>query len=436
MTVTDWVPGDTLRLQIPAHSAALRAGGEAFLTQAFRIAGVLAADNRVTRITQFEECPGGSTGRKLLLSVTYEKPAPELYADLFVKFSRDFDDEIRDRGKIQMELETRFAALSRIPEFPITVPKCFFADYHHDSGTGILITQRIKFGTGGVERHYAKCLDYEMPEPLEHYRVLIKALARLAGTFKAGRLPDSVAQQFPFDPSKLTVSDRTPYTARQLQNRVARLSEFAARFPRLLPKNITSAAFISRLSEQVARFPEHQASIREFLRSKPELIALCHWNANIDNAWFWRDARGELQCGLLDWGHVSQMNVAMGLWGSLSGADSSLWDNHLEELLTLFVTEFRDCGGPALEVQELKLHLELYIAIMGLAWLLDSPPLIQAQIPDLAEVQSRFDPRFKASEFARAQLQMMTTFLSQWETQDFGKVLDLFLHRSGRLPHP
>ena len=32
-----------------------------------------------------------------------------------------------------------------------------------------------------------------MPEMLEHYRVLLRAVARLAGTQKAGRLDDSVA---------------------------------------------------------------------------------------------------------------------------------------------------------------------------------------------------------------------------------------------------
>jgi hypothetical protein len=424
VTAADWVPGDTWGLPIPAHSAALRAGGEAFLTQAFRVAGVLAADNSVTRITQLEECPGGSTGRKLLLSVEYERPARDLHTDLFVKFSRDFDDEIRDRGRIQMELETRFAALSRVPDFPITVPKCFFADFQHDSGTGILITQRVLFGTGAIERHYAKCLDYQMPEPLAHYRAVIKSLARLAGTFKAGRLPAGVVRQFPFDPSKLTVSERAPYTARQLQNRVARFADFAAKFPRLLPQNITAPPFIARLSQDVARFPQHQDAIRAFLRSQPKLIALCHWNANVDNAWFWRDPSGELQCGLLDWGHVSQMNVAMSLWGSLSAAEWSLWDEHLEPLLELFVREFRDCGGPALAVEELTLHLELYVAIMGLAWLLDSPPLIQSQIPDLAELESRFDQRLQTNEFARAQLQMMTTFLSLWERRDFGSLPD------------
>ena len=98
-----WAPGDVLGLAIPADPEALRAGGPAFLTAAFRAAGVLGADNRVTAITRFEHCPGGSTGRKLMLGVAYETPAAGLETELFVTFSRDCDNELRDRGKDQME---------------------------------------------------------------------------------------------------------------------------------------------------------------------------------------------------------------------------------------------------------------------------------------------------------------------------------------------
>jgi hypothetical protein len=426
----EWVRGDMSGLQIPAHSGALRVAGESFLTQAFRASGALPADNRVVAITQFEEWLGGSTGRKLLLSVAYESPAPELHTRLFVKFSRDFDDPIRDRSKRQMQSEVQFACMSRLPGFPIAVPACMFADYHQESGTGILITQRIAFGAGAIERHYDKCLDYEMPQPFEHYKALIRTIARLAGTHKAGGLSDDVARQFPFDANKLSVSERAPYTAIQLRNRVARYADFAARFPQLLPPDITSPTFIARLADEVARFPEHESAIRQLLHSRPELIALCHWNANVDNAWFWRNARGELECGLLDWGHVSQMNVAMALWGSLSAAEIELWDCHFEELLALFVAEFRSCGSPALDVEELKLHLWLYIALMGLAWLLDVPALVQTQMPSLAEVESRIDPRLKANEAARVRLQMMSTFLHLWKTRDFPAVLDQLLERT------
>jgi hypothetical protein len=110
-----WVTGDHFGLPIPADPAALCDGGTAFLTRAFRVSGALTADNAVTRISRFDEVPGGSTGRKLLLRVEYEKPDVRAHTDLFVKFSRDLDNTIRDRGKTQMGSEVLFASLSGAP---------------------------------------------------------------------------------------------------------------------------------------------------------------------------------------------------------------------------------------------------------------------------------------------------------------------------------
>src|ERR1700751_3380556 len=76
MSRPDWFPGDMLGLQVPAHAAALREGGCAYLTEAFRAAGALGGDNSVVAVTHFEEKLGGGTGRKLLLSVEYATPGP------------------------------------------------------------------------------------------------------------------------------------------------------------------------------------------------------------------------------------------------------------------------------------------------------------------------------------------------------------------------
>jgi hypothetical protein len=151
-----WVTGDQFGLAIPADPAALRDDGPRFLTEAFRTSGVLVGDNSVG-ITGLREVAGGSTGRKVVLSVEYDKPQPGLHTDLFVKFSRDLDNPTRDRGKTQMEPEVRFASLSQAPGFPITVPGVLFGDYHRPTGTGILITERIRFGNNGIEPHYHKC---------------------------------------------------------------------------------------------------------------------------------------------------------------------------------------------------------------------------------------------------------------------------------------
>ena len=146
--VAAMVRSEVTGLTIPAHAEALRDAGAAFLSTAFRAFGSLDPGTRVARITRLENCPGGSTGQKLFLSVEYDPPAPHLHTDLFVKFSRDFSDPLRDRGRFEMASEVRFAALSRLAHFPVSVPKTYYADYHQDSGTGVLITQRIPFGVG------------------------------------------------------------------------------------------------------------------------------------------------------------------------------------------------------------------------------------------------------------------------------------------------
>lgn len=417
----DWIRGDLLGLEFPAHVDALRDGAAEYLTRAFRAAGAIEPGNRVCRITQCEECGGGSTGRKLLLAVEYLHPA-NLHTDLFVKFSRDFSSEIRDRARFQMEAEVRFALLSREPNFPIEVPTCYFADFHRESGTGILITARIPYGSGDVEAHHDKCLDYIIDEPLAHYRAIIRALARLAGTHKSGTLGEDVTRHFPFDASKLAVSERESYTAQQIHDRVVRYADFAAQYPRLLPENIRTAQFIQRLTDEAPRLIALESRIQSLLVSEPGLIALCHWNANIDNAWFTRSGE-TLQCGLMDWGHVSQMNIAMSLWGCLSGAEIALWDDHLDEMLTLYKAEFQNAGGPALDTQLLKKHLLLYAGLMGLNWLLDVPTFLVRKFPQLSDFESRKDKRLCDLEAPRAQLQMMSVFLNLWQTADMNKLL-------------
>ncbi len=426
-----WVVGDSLGLAMPADAQALRDGGAAWLTRAFRACGALAEDNEVVRITESAECPGGSTGRKLLLAVEYARPEPGLHHELFAKFSRDFDDPIRDQGRTQMELEVRFAALSRAPGFPIAVPACYYADYQAASGTGLLITQRIGFGRDGIEPHYEKCRDDEMPEALAHYEALIKSLARLAGADRAQVLPAELLAGFSFDPGRLAVGERALYGERQLQNRVSRYAEFAARHAALLPPNIRSAGFIERLLRDVVRFPQHEAAIRAHLQADADAIALCHWNANVDNAWFWREPSGELACGLMDWGCASRMNVAMALWGCLSAADTALWERHFDSLLDLFVDEFHRSGGARLDRGKLEDQLLLYVALMGLTWLLDAPAYLRSLVPalesDIDPIADRHDPRLRENEAARSQLQMLTNFLCLWQGRDIGAVLDRFL---------
>lgn len=429
----DFVRGDATGLRIPAHGEALHDAGAAFLTEAFRKFGALAPDNSVARITRMAPCPGGSTGRKVFLSVEYERPEPHLHQDLFVKFSRDFGDPLRDRGKYELESEVRFASISRLPGFPIHTPAAYFADYHQASMTGVLITERIAFGEGGIEPHKLKCMDHLIAEPLPYYRAILKALAQLAAAHRSGRLPADVDARFPFDPVAAAAADPIPFDEAQLRGQVAAYADFAAVHPQLLPAKLTDPAFIATLDREVGRFLGEEARIKRFLQSDPDLIALCHWNAHIDNAWFWRDGDGALQCGLMDWGRVRPLNLAFALWGCLSGAPLEIWDRHLDDLLVLFTDELAEGGGPRLAPARLKLHLDLYVAMMGLAWMLEAPARILFRLPEVASASGPHDPIFRRSETARNQLHIFTNVLNLWRTHDFGAGLDQLVEggRSG-----
>jgi hypothetical protein len=152
--------------------------------------------------------------------------------------------------------------------------------HHGQSGTGLLITQRIAFGSGGIEPLLPKCADHELANPLPYYRAIVSALARLAASHKAGLLSPEVDTYFPFD------ADR------------------AAADPQLLQPHLASAEFIARLERDAVRFKRHEPAVKRFLQADRNFIAMCHYNANVDNAWFWRDHSGVLQCGFLDWGRV------------------------------------------------------------------------------------------------------------------------------------
>lgn len=440
MIFADWVHGDRFGLRIPAHSHALRAGGAAFLTQSFHTTGALAADNRVVRVNRFEEFLIGGTGRKAILSVEYAKPGPDLCTDLFVKFSRDFEDPIRDKSKHLLDPEIRLALLSRAPGFPIAVARCLFGDYHKESGTGLLITERVPFGSGAIQPALEKCFDYDVPNALEHYRALIATDARLAGAHKSGRLGSRIDEEFPYTPDVLMAGDRIPYDAAELDRKTAQLRDFAARFPNLLPQNVRSREFLAQFAEDAQRYLTLETPFKRMLYSAADFVSLCHWNANIDNAWFWRDDSGALQCGLLDWGRVGQLNVAQAVFGALCAAETELWDNHLDELLTLFVEEFHEAGRTVLSFPELKLHVQLFTAMAGLTWILSAPSVVQKQAPELERVQDRFDPQFSTNALARIQLQLLTVFLNAWETQNFSDVLDQLdcrlQHRARKLRRP
>lgn len=421
------VVGEIFHLAIPADAETLLSDGARFLTDAFHTAGALAAGNSVSRIVEAKEFMGGGTGKKLLLTVAYDMPTLNLPERLFIKFSRNFDSELSDRARFMMISEANFAVLSRSPEFPVAVPACLFADIEPNSGTGLIITECISYGSKGVEAAYPKCMDYNVPNPLEHYKAILTGLAQLSGAHRGGRLSPDFDKAFPYDRERASAMFAIRAPEEKLIQRANRMFDFVERYPKLFPENVRAAEFRKQFMLDIPDVVAAEGRIREVLYGNPELIALAHWNANIDNCWFWRDAEGILQCGFIDWANVGPISVAQSVSGAISGAEPVIWNEHLDELLTVFIEEYAAHGGPRLSLDELRLHNLLIVAVSGIAYAMSAPLAIEREIADIDAAKSNQDERFRDHENARIQLHMMTKMLNVWQTRKLGDVVRDFL---------
>jgi hypothetical protein len=415
-----WVAGEIFGLEIPADAETLLSSGTDFLTRAFHASGALGAGNRVSRIVEAEELFGGGTGKKLLLTLAYESPAPNVPEQLFIKFSRNFDNELWDRGRFMMISEANFAVLSRSPDFPVTVPACLFADIEPESGTGLIISERINYGRDGVEALYPKCMDYTVPAPVEHYKAILRGLARLSGAHRGGRLSPNFDKKFPYQREQASAMFTVHTPEEKLIQRADRMFDFIGRYPKLFPDNVHAPAFREQFIRDIPDVVAAQGRIGEILYGNS---AFAHWNANIDNCWFWRDAKGTLQCGFMDWANAGQISVAQSVSGAISGAEPSVWNEHLDELLTVYIEEFAAQGGPRLSLDELRLHSLLIVVVGGVAYSMNAPIAIERDIKDIDTVESYRDDRFREHENARIQLHMMTKMLNVWQTRKLGDVV-------------
>ena len=422
--------GDATGVAIPATVAALREDPAGFLTRAMHAYGTLAPDNRVASVDRIALFPGGNSGQKALLDVAYADDNGTLPRHLFAKFSRDFSDPFRDRRRAELDGEVRLAALSRLPAFPVAVPRPVFADFEAATGTGLLVTERIAFGEGGIEPLHEKCMDHLLPDPGEYYRALVSAQARLAAAQHRGALSPLLETLFPYDRARAESDLPIGYGARELTGRIAALASFLASHPQLFPASLADPAFPARLEAEAQAILAHEPAVRRFLQADPRFVAVCHWNTNIDNAWFWREPGGALRCGLLDWGMVRPMNVATGLWGGLSAAPTAFLDCELADLLDHYRAELSGHGGPSLPADLLDLHFDLSLALVGLALMMDLPALVAARMPDIGRARGPLDPLLRRDKVVEGFLLVSTNFLHLWARRGFGTSLTRMLERT------
>lgn len=418
-----WATGDIYGLELPAEPEALLSGGPEFLTRAFRAFGAIAPENSVVQILDSQAFFGGGSGKKMMLTVEYEFAEPHLPDQLFVKFSRHFENKLWDSARFMMISEAHLANLARLPGFPVTVPVPLFADVDSTSGTGLTITECIPYGRDNVESLHLKCMDYNVPNVLEHYKTILGELARLSGAHRSGQLAPEFDRQFPFSPEAALESATISLPEEALLRRAHKMFDFVERYPQLFPDGVRTPelreTFIRDIPDLIARAD----LITKILCGNPDFVAFSHWNANIDNCWFWRDDAGELRCGFIDWGNVGPMSVARAICGSIGSADPETWNEHLDELLEWFIERYAAHGGPSLDLDELRLHVLLHSVVGSVGYGMGAPVALARDIADLDSLTGYRDEQFLEHENSRVQLHGTRKLLDLWQTFKLGDLV-------------
>merc|ERR1712113_608123 len=91
----------------------------------------------------------------------------------------------------------------------------------------------------------------------------------------------------------------------------------------------------------------YTAEIDFFLSIDPALTTFCHGNLAPDNAWYWRDADGFLNCGLLDFGGCGIGNLIKKMPWSWLMAEPVMLQKHFDDLTQAIVDGVQGNNGPS-----------------------------------------------------------------------------------------
>jgi len=127
----------------------------------------------------------------------------------------------------------------------------------------------------------------------------------------------------------------------------------------------------------------------------PEMVALQHANLQSDNAYYWRDEEGTMDCGIIDWGSASPGNFTQRLVSSITSAEGEVLDEHEDGLLRCFVDEYLAGCGIQLDFFEVRrqwwLSYITYMYSMGVN--IEMEVFRETPREQWASIRSLWDPR-------------------------------------------
>jgi len=418
-------PGVIYGLEFPWSEETLVKLGPAWLTRAFHKAGTMPLSNKVIEIIMEPtiKVTAGNNSGKFLFEVRYKEKTDGLHEKLFAKIpfplsgatlSDRLSSSVYKQPMDLFEINTY-----RLLEdtLPVKIPKYYYGDISNETSNFILITERVDFSEikgakdGSlkpfeIEGPYEKCKDFRLRGPAnEYYKLLVKQHAMIAGAHKSGKMgaeefligsvgspraTPGVPDNWGMNPSWCTGEDPRSYV-----NKLdAAISFFADIAKVVFPDYVQTDEFKTKFKTTMMKRNAYHVEIDFWKHRDIRYVALGHQNLNMDNAYFWRDADGNLDCGIFDFGGFSSFSLPHRIWWGLNCAEFEEIRDNLNEYVDAFIAMYKEYGGPELETREVKRGMFL-TALDNLSFMVAAVPncIKQCPVKEWATIEDRHDPR-------------------------------------------
>uniref|UniRef100_A0A7S4UBR7 Aminoglycoside phosphotransferase domain-containing protein n=1 Tax=Alexandrium monilatum TaxID=311494 RepID=A0A7S4UBR7_9DINO len=471
---TQNLKGHWSEMTFPHNSQQLKEFGPQWYTDAFHRFGTLPEDNAVTKVVKVEQLPhsgfdaAGGAGHKAFVTVEYKNPDPELHTELFAKFPWDFF-ESPQAAQYRMQISTYSDADSGELQayifmehlFPFRIPKLYYCDINRKTTNYVIITERLAFGKRGkvkdgkitekIERPpftlwpvCGKYQDFLLEDPLAIYLTLFRAMAKLAAWDQLGHYNSFLGPMPKYDEEGYLA--QFPMGRKQKAKRFELLSsacgtmidqgiEFATKVaPWAFTPQGKDPKMLEKMRRDICEMAPHFDDIRTYTANTSDWIGAMHMNLQADNAFFWADEDGQLDCGVFDWCGFARVPFMNNFYGCLSGAESDFMDQHEEAIMKMFCDEYERYGGPHLDWEEVlrRNHLIFISCAMDACQWVERDIYREHPKAEWPKVKSKWDDAFMNKWNVRCRGTTLINTFDFWPRRDFKEIFDTWKEGDGR----
>ena len=206
--------------------------------------------------------------------------------------------------------------------------------------------------------------------------------------------------------------------------------------PKIVPPETRDKAKLQKLREEICEAAPYLKDMSStYQGNSSSFVAAMHVNLQADNAYFWRDEHGDLDCGVLDWGGFGRSPFCLTFIGCLAGATPDLLLAHEDGILQAFVDEYARCGGPLLDLKEVRLRFHLgYISFVydSVQWL-EREVYKETTREELGSFETTLDENFQGRWATRCRCQtLIYAFTYYVKRGDFKATFDEWARGAGK----